>query len=136
MRQFNPYAKDVGVFLTLNIINMMKNHCLAKSIADVSWGELLRQIQYKSEWNERTFIQIDRFFPSSKRCHHCGYINGLLKLSDRKWVCSGCGIIHDRDENAAINIELFGTAGAAETYASREDIRRSSENAASLKLEV
>lgn len=121
---------------SLAVKNMMRNHCLAKSIADAGWGEFIRQLSYKGEWYGCQINKIDRFFPSSKRCHHCGYINGLLKLSDRKWVCSGCGIIHDRDENAAINIELFGTAGAAETYASREDIRRSSENAASLKLEV
>lgn len=89
---------------SLAVVNMMKNHCLAKSIADVSWGELLRQLQYKSEWNEREFIQIDRFFPSSKTCNKCKFINDGLSLDMREWVCPNCGCEIDRDVNAACNI--------------------------------
>ena len=83
---------------------MMKNHCLAKAIADVSWGELLRQLRYKSEWNERTFIQIDRFFPSSKTCNKCKFIKDDLTLKDRKWVCPSCSVELDRDVNSSENI--------------------------------
>jgi len=108
---------------SLAVKNMMRNHCLAKSIADAGWGEFIRQLSYKGKWYGCQISQVDRFFPSSKRCHHCGYINGLLKLSDREWVCPECGVIHDRDENAAINIELFGTAGVAGTHAGGEDVR-------------
>lgn len=89
---------------SLAVVNMMKNHCLAKSIADVSWGELLRQLQYKSEWNGRTFVQIDRFFPSSKTCNRCKYIKDDLTLDDREWACPSCGSKLDRDLNAAENI--------------------------------
>jgi len=89
---------------SLSVVNMMKNHCLAKSIADASWGELMRQIQYKSEWNKRTFVQIDRFFPSSKTCNKCKYIKDDLTLEDRKWVCPSCSVELDRDVNAAENI--------------------------------
>lgn len=121
---------------SLAVKNMMRNHCLAKSIADAGWGEFLRQISYKGDWYGCWLNQVDRFFPSSKRCHRCGYIHRLLKLSDRQWVCPECGAIHDRDENAAINIELFGTAGAAETDAGGEDVRRPFVDAASLKPEA
>lgn len=121
---------------SLAVKNMMHNHYLAKSIADAGWGEFLRQLSYKGAWYGCRINQIDRFFPSSKRCHNCGYIHSLLKLSDREWICPECGTVHDRDENAAINIELFGTAGAAGIYASGEGVRCPLRDAASLKLEV
>ncbi len=89
---------------TLAIKNMLKNHKLAKAISDCSWGELIRQLRYKSEWYGREFIQIDQFYPSSKTCNECEFINKDLKLSDREWICSNCGCCHDRDINAAINI--------------------------------
>ena len=89
---------------SLAVVNMMKNHCLAGAIADVSWGELLRQIKYKSEWNNRTFIQIDRFFPSSKTCNKCKFIKDDLTLEDREWTCPSCKAELNRDRNAAENI--------------------------------
>ncbi len=89
---------------SLAVVNMMKNHCLAKSITDASWGEILRQLQYKSEWNGRTFVQIDRFFPSSKTCNKCKFIKDDLTLDDREWTCPVCGSELDRDLNAAKNI--------------------------------
>lgn len=88
----------------LAVANMVKNHKLAKSISDCSWGEFLRQLKYKSEWNERTFITIDRFFPSSKMCNKCKFVNQDLTLEDRKWVCHNCGSELDRDRNASENI--------------------------------
>jgi len=96
------YAED------LNVRGMVKNHCLAKSIADASWSEFIRQIKYKSEWNGAYFGQIDRFSPSSKRCNACGWINQSLTLSDREWTCQECGKIVSRDFNAAQNILQFG----------------------------
>ena len=96
------YAED------LNVKGMVANHCLAKSIADASWSEFVRQIKYKSEWNGVHFGQIDRFFPSSKRCFACGWINQDLKLSDREWTCQECGSVVSRDFNAAQNILQFG----------------------------
>lgn len=89
----------------LSVNNMVKNHNLAKSILDCSWYELTRQLTYKSEWNNRQYIKVDRFFPSSQVCSSCGYINKDTKdLSIREWCCPYCNAIHDRDINAAINI--------------------------------
>ncbi len=87
----------------LSIKNMQKNHRLAKSIADVSWGMFFEFLKYKCEWNGKNLIDIARFEPSSKMCSACGIVNKELKLSDREWTCS-CGTKHDRDINAAENI--------------------------------
>ena len=95
---------QVIVMEDLNVSGMMKNHKLAKSIQDVSFCELKRILEYKASWNDKRVIFIDRFYPSSKLCSACGYKNTELQLSDREWVCSECGVIHDRDINAAVNI--------------------------------
>ena len=89
----------------LNITGMVKNHNLAKSIHDCSWYELTRQISYKSEWNERVYKKVNRYFPSSQLCNICNYKNTDTKnLSVRFWTCPQCGTLHDRDKNASINI--------------------------------
>ena len=89
----------------LAVSNMVKNHYLAKAIQDCGWGELTRQINYKSEWNNRQYIKIGRFTKSSQPCNVCGYTNPKTKdLSVREWTCPNCGAVHDRDINAAINI--------------------------------
>jgi putative transposase len=77
---------------------------LAKSFTDASMGEFRRQLTYKCVWNRKHLSVIDRWFPSSKTCNHCGASNETLTLSDRHWVCGGCGSVHDRDLNAANNI--------------------------------
>lgn len=109
--------KNNGVIILedLNVKGMMKNHCLAKSIADVSLSELVRMIKYKAEWYGRTVLQVDRWFPSSKTCYDCNYVKQDLTLEDREWLCPRCGIKHDRDLNAARNIRKQGitTAGTA-----------------------
>ena len=98
---------------SLNVKGMMRNHNLAKSIADSSWGDFFRKLKYKTEWYGRDLFEINRWFPSSKRCSHCGYINNGLKLKDRNWECPSCKCIHDRDVNAAKNILTVGLAGLA-----------------------
>ncbi|MCW7555673.1 transposase [Endozoicomonas gorgoniicola] len=98
---------------SLNVKGMIKNPKLAKHIADANWGEFVRQLQYKAEWAERIVVQIDRFFPSSKRCSSCGFIHESLPLSIREWKCPKCNTLHDRDINAAINIKTAGLAGLA-----------------------
>ena len=95
---------QVIVMEDLNISGMMQNHKLAKSIQDVSLCELKNILQYKASWNDKQVIFIDRFYPSSKLCSACGYKNTELQLSDREWVCPECGVVHDRDINAAVNI--------------------------------
>lgn len=97
----------------LHVKGMLANHCLAKSVSDSGWSEFLRQIKYKSEWCGTHFGQIDRFFPSSKTCHNCGWINESLSLKDREWICPGCGNTIDRDFNSAQNILQFGKLSVA-----------------------
>ena len=93
----------------LQIKNMVKNHHLAKSITDVSWYELTRQLEYKAEWNGRKYVKTDTFYASSQLCSVCGYQNaGTKDLSVRKWKCPKCGAEHDRDINAARNILAEG----------------------------
>ena len=96
------------VMENLNIVGMVKNHSLAKSIQNVCWGELRRVLEYKSQWLGHNLIFIDRWAPSTKTCSHCGFHNSTLTLSDRSWTCPGCGTHHDRDINAAINIKRMG----------------------------
>jgi putative transposase len=99
---------QVIVMEDLSVANMMKNHKLARAIQDVSWGEIARQLEYKAKWNDRQFIKIDRFFPSSKTCHVDGFVNKNMDLSVRNWACPKCGTNHDRDINAAKNILIQG----------------------------
>src|SRR5215469_6925553 len=73
----------------------------AKSWLDAAFGELLRQVEYKAQWNSKHFVQVNRFFPSTKQCFECGYKNDGLTLSDRQWICPGCETQHNRDWNAA-----------------------------------
>jgi putative transposase len=94
----------------LAVKNMVKNHKLAFAISDASWGELVRQLEYKCDWYGRTFVKIDRWFPSSKRCGHCGHVVEKLPLNIREWDCPKCGAHHDRDVNAAKNILAAGLA--------------------------
>lgn len=94
----------------LAVKNMVKNRKLAQSISDASWSELVRQLEYKAAWYGRELIKIDRWFPSSKRCNVCGHTVGKLPLNIREWDCPSCGVQHDRDVNAAINILAAGLA--------------------------
>ena len=95
---------QVIVMEDLNVKGMVKNHKLAESISEVNWGEFRRILTYKAAWHGRRLVFIDRFYPSSKRCNHCGYIYKELTLKDRQWVCPECGSLIDRDYNAALNI--------------------------------
>ena len=92
----------------LNVSGMLRNHKLAGSIQELNFGEFKRMLEYKANWYGRKLIFVDRFYPSSKTCNHCGYINKKLKLSDRQWVCPNCGEIIERDYNAALNIRDEG----------------------------
>ena len=88
----------------LNVKGMIKNHKLSKHIADASWGNFVSLLQYKCNWYGKELVKVNRFYPSSKTCGDCGWINQDLKLSDREWTCNSCGVVHDRDVNASKNI--------------------------------
>jgi len=122
----NYLVKNHDIIITedLNVKGMVKNHKLAKAISHQNFGEFFRQLEYKSEWNNKIFYKIDRWFPSSKMCSKCGSIKKDLKLSDRVYKCN-CGLEIDRDLNASINIRNLGlcdlkisTVGTTESNAS------------------
>ena len=98
---------------SLSVSNMQKNRCLSKSIADASWSEFLRQLEYKAKWYGRELVGIDKWYPSSKRCSDCGYTMPKMPLNVRQWTCPECGSIHDRDVNAARNVLAAGLAVSA-----------------------
>jgi putative transposase len=97
-------SQDVICIEDLAVKNMMKNHKLAQAFADVSLGTFYSMLEYKAKWNDKTIIKIDRYFPSSKMCSNCSWINQDLTLKDREWICPSCNTTHDRDFNAAKNI--------------------------------
>ena len=98
---------DVIVIEDLNVKGMSRGF-LSRSMLDAAFGEFTRQLTYKAAWYGKQVIKIDRYFPSSKLCSACGHKLQELKLSVRSWRCPECGALHDRDENAAINIETEG----------------------------
>ncbi|WP_245578159.1 transposase [Alicyclobacillus herbarius] len=95
---------------SLQVKNMIRNRHLSKAIADVGWGELIRQLEYKADWYGRTLVKIDKFYPSSIRCSDCGHIMPKMPLYIRQWTSPKCGEHHDRDVNAARNILAAGLA--------------------------
>ncbi|OFC42676.1 hypothetical protein BAE30_14930 [Acidithiobacillus caldus] len=95
----------------LNVRGMMKNHRLARSIADMSFFEFRRQLEYKAERRGGIVVVADRWFPSSKTCSVCGTVQEKMPLDVRQWTCPDCGSIHDRDINAARNLLAYGLTG-------------------------
>ena len=94
----------------LNVKGMMKNRRLSKAIGDVGWGDFVQMLVYKAAWYGRELVKVDRWFPSSKLCSGCHYRMKELPLRIREWECPSCGVVHDRDKNAASNILAAGLA--------------------------
>jgi transposase, IS605 orfB family len=97
----------VVIMEDLNVKGMMKNKHLAKAISEIGFYDFIRTMKYKCEESNIKFFQVDRFFPSSKTCSHCGCVHKGLKLSDRIFECPSCGFTIDRDFNAAVNLECY-----------------------------
>jgi putative transposase len=118
------YVKNYGtlVFENLNIKGLVMNSRMSKAISDVGWGYFYEYCAYKAEEAGRQIIQINRFEPTSKTCSECGAINEKLHLGDRKWVCLSCGVLHDRDHNAAKNIKRVGQAQQALTCENTQSV--------------
>ncbi|MBB5780614.1 RNA-guided endonuclease InsQ/TnpB family protein [Nonomuraea jabiensis] len=93
----------------LTVRNMVRNHRFARAISDASWRELRSMLEYKAAWYGRTLVAVDRWFPSSKLCSACGALAGSMPLTIREWTCA-CGVVHDRDVNAAKNVLAAGLA--------------------------
>jgi putative transposase len=94
----------------LNVVGLLKNRKLSKAIADASWSEFIRQLEYKADWYGRTIAKCSPWYPSSQICSGCGVKTGKKPLHIRYWICPDCGANHDRDINAAININTVGLA--------------------------
>ncbi len=115
VRRFDGIAVE-----DLNVSGMARNHCLAKLISRTGWAGFRAMLEYKAQRYGRTVVAVDRWYPSSKTCSACGHLLASLSLGTRSWACPGCGALHQRDENAAKNIER--AAGLA-AHACGADIR-------------
>jgi putative transposase len=111
----------------LNVAGMLKNHSLAKHISDASWGEFVRQLEYKAPWYGSTVVRADRFFASTKTCSSCGAVKAKLPLEIRTYHCETCGLTIDRDLNAAINLARWTSqatsAGTRSVAGRRGEVR-------------
>ena len=107
----------------LNIAGMVKNRCLARGIMDSAWGMFARQVEYKAAWYNALCTKVDRFFPSSKRCHKCHWVAPSMPLNERTFHCAHCGLTCDRDLNAAANVAQAGERVAAKQAETLNDCR-------------
>ena len=107
VRQF-----DIVGIEDLNVRGMITNSRLSWAVADVGLSEFRRQVEYKAALYGARVVLVDRWYPSSKTCSDCGWVHKALALSDREWACDGCGVIHDRDHNAAVNLMNMAASSA------------------------
>jgi putative transposase len=107
----------------LNVAGMVRNRRLARAISDQGFGQARRMLGYKTTWNGGHLVVVGRFFPSSKTCSGCGAVKAKLPLSQRTYVCESCGLILDRDINAARNLLNLAASGAESLNACRAQVR-------------
>ena len=116
-------TKSAVVLEDLNVSGMLRNHLLAQAIADVGLYDFRRQMSYKGAWYGCPVFFADRFYPSTKRCSACGNIRSEMSLDERMYACEACGLVIDRDLNAALNLEQLITASSAGIDACGEGVR-------------
>jgi IS605 OrfB family transposase len=120
-------AREYGTIVVedLNVAGMLTNRRLAKHIADAGFAEIRRQLAYKTGWNGGRLVVADRWYPSSKTCSGCGAVKAKLALSEREYHCQACGLVIDRDRNAAANLAALAaqsdTAGSGPVAARGAD---------------
>jgi putative transposase len=115
-------TKSAVVLEDLNVGGMVQNHHLAQAIADVGFYEFRRQMIYKGQGYGCQVILANPFYPSSQRCSKCGHIRATLDLGTCVYICDHCGLMIDRDLNAAFNLEQLTTGSSPERYACRESV--------------
>lgn len=123
-------TKSVIVLEDLNVKGMKTNHNLSRQISDVGWGNFRRMLEYKTKWYGSKLIIAPRFFPSSKTCSNCGYVVKELPLKIRRWQCTSCHSVHDRDLNAALNLLKFNTGSSPGIHACGDTSNGASQNLA------
>jgi putative transposase len=106
-------ANSIIVVEDLNVAGILKNRCLARSVSDSGWSEFVGQLEYKAAWRGGKVIKADRFFPSTKICSVCGMVKDEMPLSERSYCCDGCGLVIDRDVNAAKNLLSLSTGSSS-----------------------
>ncbi|HEX2319855.1 MAG TPA: RNA-guided endonuclease TnpB family protein, partial [Streptosporangiaceae bacterium] len=119
----------------LNVAGMTRNRRLARAIADQGFGAAARMLDYKTTWNGGQVLTAGRFFPSSKTCSGCGAVKAKLLLSERTYTCIGCGLILDRDVNAAVNLLNLAASGAERLNACGPQVRPGSAGHSGMKQE-
>ncbi len=115
---------DLIVVETLRVRNLVKNHKLAKNIANASWSRLISLLEYKATWKGKTLLKIDQYFPSSQICSTCGSNTGKKPLHIRNFVCPYCKTYHHRDLNASINIRNYALGMLDDRHAIKVDKTR------------
>jgi putative transposase len=119
----------------LNVTGMTHNHKLARAIGDQGFGRFRRMLTYKTEWRGGRLVIADRFYPSSKTCSGCGAVKAKLALSERTYLCDACGLVIDRDLNAARNLLSLAASGAESVNAREGAVRPSTARHAPPNLE-
>jgi putative transposase len=119
---------DVIVLEDLHVARMVKNHSLAKHIEDAAWGEFARQLEYKTAWYGSTLVRVDTFYPSSKTCSQCQTVKATLSLDERLFHCEACGLVLDRDLNAASNLARKGLPGTGSGTGRGGDVSPAQQN--------
>jgi len=119
----------------LNVAGMTRNRRLARAISDQGFGQVRRMLAYKSAWRGGRLVTAGRYYPSSKKCSGCGAVKAKLALAERTYSCDSCGLVTDRDVNAARNLLSLAASGTESLNASRAPVRPGPAGHGAMKLE-